>query len=100
LPFLCRRTALLFQAKIIYDWVLEITDKQTQTEGAWRVGTTFNPSASGTVDEVKRRTAELIDMLEGLKSTSNDPRSIAKAQTDFEQAAMWAVKGITKTKKA
>jgi len=69
------------------------------TEGEWRVGVTFNPSNNEWVDEVKRATAELIDLLEEMKSKSNDPRSLAKAQTDYEQAAMWAVKGITKTKK-
>lgn len=64
------------------------------TEGEWRVGVTFNPSQNGYVDEIKRKTAELIDMI--LTFMGNDPRTAALASTAYEEAAMWAVKSITK----
>ena len=35
-----------------------------QTKGEYRVGTTFNPSASGLVDEIKRKAADLIDLID------------------------------------
>jgi hypothetical protein len=46
-----------------------------------------------TVYEIKRKSAELIDMCEPLKS--RDPRCAALAQTAYEEAAMWAVKAAT-----
>lgn len=64
--------------------------------GTDRVRTSFNPSKDNKVDEIKERTAELIDLCEDLKS--NDPRLAATAQTAYELAAMWAVKLATTTK--
>jgi hypothetical protein len=61
--------------------------------GAQRVRESFNPSGSVTVDNIKRYTADLIDMCEELKSL--DPRLAALAQTAYEEAAMWAVKAAT-----
>ena len=49
----------------------------------------FNPSGSQTVDEIKRLTDELTDYIRE-NVTDNRARSIAL--TNYEQAAMWAVK--------
>jgi hypothetical protein len=61
--------------------------------GEVRVRTTFNPSADSVVDQIKQKSAELIDICEGLKAT--DPRLGSLAQTAYEEAAMWAVKAAT-----
>lgn len=63
------------------------------TIGEMRVRTQFNPSASGDVDVIKQRTAELINLCDHLKG--KDPRLVALAQTAYEEAAMWAVKAAT-----
>lgn len=49
----------------------------------------FNPSGSETVAEIKRRTDDLLKFLEE-NVPHNRARSIA--MTNYEQAAMWAVK--------
>lgn len=62
--------------------------------GSDRVRASFNPSNNDRVDEIKRRTAELIDICEQeLKPL--DGRLAALAQTAYEEAAMWAVKAAT-----
>ena len=63
------------------------------TIGEARVRTTFNPSANEIVDQLKQKSAELINMCEDLKA--KDPRLASIAQTSFEEAAMWAVKAAT-----
>jgi hypothetical protein len=66
--------------------------------GEDRVRTKFNPSANGVVDQLKQKTAELIDLCEMLPGRSIDPevaRLIALAQTSYEEAAMYAVKAAT-----
>jgi hypothetical protein len=65
----------------------------SKTIGEQRVRTDFNPSADSIVDQIKQKTAELINMCEDLKS--KDPRLAATAQTAYEEAAMWAVKSAT-----
>jgi len=64
--------------------------------GAKRVRESFNPSKDNMVDKIKRYTADLIDLCEGLKHL--DPRLAALAQTAYEEAAMWAVKAATTQK--
>lgn len=61
--------------------------------GEDRVRTKFNPSAKGLVDQIKQKSAELIDLCETLKS--KDGRLASLAQTAYEEAAMWAVKAAT-----
>ena len=61
--------------------------------GEDRVRTKFNPAGNGSVDQIKQKSAELIDLCEGLKA--QDPRLAALAQTAYEEAAMWAVKAAT-----
>ena len=63
------------------------------TLGEERVRVSFNPSGDNVVDKIKQLSADLIDLCEGLKG--NDPRLAALAQTQYEQAAMWAVKAAT-----
>lgn len=66
---------------------------QAKTLGEVRVRTTFNPSQQSDVDLIKQKTAELINLVETLKH--KDPRLASLAQTDYEKAAMWAVKLAT-----
>ncbi len=65
----------------------------TQTFGEQRVRASFNPSADSTVDQIKEKTADLIDLCEALKP--KDGRLASLAQTAYEEAAMWAVKAAT-----
>jgi hypothetical protein len=64
-----------------------------QTIGEQRVRTKFNPSSDSTVEQIKQKTAELINICEDLKG--KDARLASLAQTAFEEAAMWAVKSAT-----
>jgi len=69
--------------------------------GESRVRTSFNPSNDSTVDQIKQKSAELINLCESLRGdgsvtiSGEKARLIAKAQTDFETAAMYAVKAAT-----
>jgi hypothetical protein len=67
---------------------LTVPEKST---GEFRVRTEFNPAQNGTVDLIKQKTAELINLVEPLK----DKRLVALAMTAYEEAAMWAVKAAT-----
>lgn len=67
--------------------------EQSKTLGEQRVRTEFNPSQVGTVDQLKQKTAELINICEELKT--KDARLASLAQTSFEEAAMWSVKAAT-----
>ena len=68
--------------------------KRELTLGEKRVGLTFNPSNNGSVENFKRRTAYLIDSLEKMKKGADGEkiRSIARAQSFYEDACMNAVK--------
>jgi hypothetical protein len=68
------------------------------TVGEQRVRINFNTSSELIVDELKLKTAELIDLCEALKDC--DPRLASIAQTSYEEAAMWAVKAATAPKKS
>lgn len=61
--------------------------------GEDRVRINFNPSSNNVVDQIKQKSAELIDMCEELKA--KDARLASLAQTAYEEAAMWAVKAAT-----
>jgi hypothetical protein len=71
------------------------------SKGEDRVRTKFNPSANGLVDQIKQKSAELIDLCESIKPVPDTDagmeklRLIAMAQTSYEEAAMWAVKAAT-----
>jgi len=64
-----------------------------KTIGEQRVRTDFNVSRSSVVDEIKQKSAELINLCETLKA--KDGRLASLAQTSYEEAAMWAVKAAT-----
>lgn len=51
----------------------------------------FNPSGNEVVDEIKRRTDELISYIE---ANVPEGRRRSVAVTNYEQAAMWGVKAV------
>lgn len=70
--------------------------------GKDRVRVKFNPSATGLVDQIKQRTAELIDIcnfydfdLDDKIVFPEEQRLWKLAMTAYEEAAMWAVKAAT-----
>ena len=76
-----------------------------QTIGEYRVGISFNPSGNPLVDEIKRKAADLIDLINTIDTTSESlefshwaeiSSSKVQAMHDVEMAAMWAVKAATK----
>lgn len=80
-----------------------------KTKGEYLVGIDFNPSNDDLVGQIKRKAADLIDLIEtipfpkfeGDKEIDYDwveqiARLKALAQTEVENAAMWAVKAATK----
>jgi hypothetical protein len=83
---------------------MEDTQQPQLSLGQMRVGISFNPSGDPVVNEIKEKAADLIDLLETLRSRANvHPalggeifRAIAIAQTHVEDAAMWGVKAATK----
>lgn len=64
-----------------------------KTIGETRVRTDFNPSNNSTIDLIKQKSAELINLCEELKE--KDARLASLAQKSYEEAAMWAVKAAT-----
>lgn len=65
-----------------------------QTLGQKRVKAEFNPAKNDAVDQIKNKSAELIDLLESIRDegSSEKQRQISKAQTDIETACMYGVK--------
>jgi hypothetical protein len=64
------------------------------TMGTQRVRASFNPSNDPLVEEIKAKTADLIDLCSH-KLIGKDKRCAELAQTAYEEAAMWAVKAAT-----
>ncbi|MGL4490535.1 MAG: DUF7681 family protein [Rhizobiaceae bacterium] len=73
-------------------------EQRPMTEGEYRVGINFNPSANPAVDHIKAAAANMIDALAPIAADREHPgaRCAAVAMTEIESAAMWAVKAITK----
>lgn len=71
--------------------------RSEQTLGEKRVRAAFNPSLNSLVDQIKTKSAELIDLCEQYKPHNNGEigRLWSLAQTHYEDAAMWAVKAAT-----
>lgn len=79
--------------------------------GESRVRTEFNPAKSGLVEDLKQKSAELINLINTIKPTVDEfgkagnqdvlnllqekSRLVSLAQTAYEEAAMWAVKAAT-----
>lgn len=73
------------------------------TKGEYRVGIAFNPSNDDMVGRIKRAAADLIDLVESIKASTDGHDTAVEvirlkslAQTEIESAAMWAVKAATK----
>jgi hypothetical protein len=68
------------------------------TMGEQRVRKNFNPGGNELVNEIKQRTAELIDLCAEHTDKGGSPevqRLWSLAMTHFEDAAMWGVKAAT-----
>lgn len=74
------------------------------TKGEYRVGIAFNPSNNDMVGQIKRKAADLIDLVDTIPvpESGDGIRAVeimrlkALAQTAIEDGAMWAVKAATK----
>lgn len=65
------------------------------TLGQRRVKAEFNPAKNDLVDQIKNKSAELIDLIESARTegaTGEKHRIIALAQTNVETACMYGVK--------
>ena len=74
------------------------------TRGERRVGVDFNPDGNPLVDAIKRKAAELIDLVNRIETTGyREPNEVARlkalAMTDAEAAAMWGVKAVTRDRR-
>jgi len=66
-----------------------------RTLGQKRVKAEFNPAKNGTVDQIKNKAAELIDLMETLRiegASGELHRVVSIAQTDIESASHYGVK--------
>ena len=69
------------------------------TFGEKAVGLSFNPGGSDDVNKIKKSFADIIDVLDKLRS--RDPlnkevnRMLSVAITESQSAQMWAVKAVT-----
>lgn len=74
------------------------TGTQELSYGEKAVGLLFNPSNDDAVGQVKKLYANIIDNLNALRMTTEDPeakRLYSIAITEAQGAQMWAVKAIT-----
>jgi GH18 family chitinase len=68
------------------------------TFGEKAVGLTFNPGGNGAVNDIKRKSADYIDLLNELRNSVDNPeqkRQLSIAITEAQTSQMWAVKGVT-----
>lgn len=66
------------------------------TIGEDRVRTKFNPSNDTLVEQIKQKSAELIDLCGNQPSADGEAQRLwSLAMTHYEDAAMWAVKAAT-----
>jgi len=70
-----------------------MSEKQPTSVGQKRVRFSLKPQEGDEIYVIKKLTADLIDLCEGLKE--RDARLSTLAQTAYEEAAMWAVKAAT-----
>ena len=66
--------------------------------GEERIRTSFNPSGDNLVDQIKQKSAELVDLCaerESLTNAGEEIRLWRLAMTAYEEAAMWATKAAT-----
>jgi hypothetical protein len=63
------------------------------TKGEFRVQLFFNPGSNDLVSQIKRRGADLIDLIDSIPADEADwHRWKAEAMTNIETGAMYAVK--------
>jgi hypothetical protein len=89
-----------------------MSENTIETVGEIRIRVKFNPSNNGSVDQIKQKTAAIINDLEAMRNeeasktydkspevlqavSGEKMRLISLAQTAYEDAAMWAVKAAT-----
>ena len=64
--------------------------------GETRVRIEFNPAKNSEVDQLKQKSAELINIVSASETKNGEhARLKALAMTAFEEGAMWAVKAAT-----
>lgn len=66
-----------------------------QTLGQKRVKAEFNPAENGIVDQIKNKSAELIDLYEKIRlngGSKEKQRILSIAQTEVETSCMYGVK--------
>jgi len=69
-------------------------ENRSPTTGEQRVQRNFNPTANENIETLKQKYAEIIDILETMKSEGKNPRCISIAQTELETSCMYAVKSL------
>ncbi len=75
-----------------------MSDTREMTFGEKAVGTSFNPGGMPAVTEAKAAFAKCIDLMNDLRTTTDNPeikRMASVAITEAQTAQMWAVKAIT-----
>lgn len=75
----------------------EVTEK-VLSFGEKAVGISFNPSNNTQVEEIKQSCAKVIDYLNNLRNTTDNPeqkRMYSVAITDIQSGQMWGVKAAT-----
>ncbi len=73
-----------------------MAQQQTTTFGNAAVRSSFNPSNSPLVGQIKQQTASLLDLChDNLGEGPESDRCWQQAQLAYETAAMWAVKAAT-----
>jgi len=68
------------------------------TFGMKAVGITFNPGGNPSVNAIKQKAAEYIDLLNELRELTPNgevKRQLSIAITEAQTSQMWAVKGVT-----
>lgn len=76
-------------------------DMREQSYGEKAVGLTFNPGMNPQVDAIKRHFADVIDLIDSVRSGSDNAevkRMASIAITEAQTAQMWAVKAVTWSK--
>lgn len=83
---------------------METNSTKPMSDGRAIIRCNFNPSENKLVDQIKEKSAELIDLLQdSLIPTPDENRTIAPnqarllsiAKTKYEEACLWAVKAAT-----
>lgn len=76
----------------------EQTDQPPKSFGQKAAGVSFNPSGHPLVNDIKQKSAELIDLLNNARNSTEDneeKRMYSVAITEVQTAQMWGVKAAT-----